>query len=134
MVFGSALALPKPQEPPTEEVENPEQAEPAQVEEAAPAASTQLGESQLSLALKLSGAKPQAVSASSYGGRRRRSPQDAEEEQKESEPEESAPPAAEGDAAPAQLGESQLSLALKLSGAKPQAVSASSYGGRRWEA
>ena len=86
------------------------------------------GESQLALALSLSNAKPQAVSASSYGGRQKRAAQEPvpqETEQTEAKQDETA------EDEHAHLGGSQLALALSLSNAKPQAVSASSYGGRR---
>ena len=121
------LGYPKPQEGQIaeEEKESVQQSEGPKI----PAHSDpSTGESQLALALSLSGAKPQAVSGSSYAGRRKRSaqepvPQETEQQtevkQEESEDEH------------AHLGGSQLALALSLSGAKPQPVSASSYGGRR---
>ena len=86
------------------------------------------GGSQLALALSLSDAKPQPVSASSYGGRRKRSPQEANPQEAGEQKEEGHEQEVDEHA---KFGGSQLALALSLSDAKPQPVSASSYGGRR---
>ena len=141
-IFSSSIAYPKPQEERSKEdaVEELQEAaaeEPATAPADGDKATSKFGGSQLALALELSGAKPQAVSASSYGGRKRRSPQDATEEPQEAAAEEptvaeepTAAPA-DGEKTTSKFGGSQLALALELSGAKPQPVSASSYGGRK---
>ncbi len=85
-------------------------------------------QNQLALALELSNAKPQAVGESSYGGRRKRSPQDPEQPEDAEPTLQAQTPEDEEKQSP---GQSQLALALAISNAKPQAVSESSYGGRR---
>ena len=130
-------AAEEPQEVAVEELQEAAAEEPATAPADGDKATSKFGGSQLALALELSGAKPQAVSASSYGGRKRRSPQDATEEPQEAAAEEptvaeepTAAPA-DGEKTTSKFGGSQLALALELSGAKPQPVSASSYGGRK---
>ena len=114
----SVLAYPKPQEP--------QQSEAVLEEAVVPDSSKSKFEgSQLGLALQLSNAKPQEVSASSYAGRRKRAPQTTEDEVVNAVPQQEP----ESSLAQSKFEGSQLGLALQLSNAKPQEVSASSYAG-----
>lgn len=122
--ISTSVGFPRPQEAEkgqTEEALEPV-VQPNETQEA------KFGGSQLALALSLSDAKPQPVSASSYGGRRKRSPQEANPQEAGEQKEEGHEQEVDEHA---KFGGSQLALALSLSDAKPQPVSASSYGGRR---
>lgn len=120
--------LPRPQDPEQTEV-GEEVAAPSEVP--TDAKDPKFEGSQLALALKLSNAGPQEVSASSYAGKRRRSPDESlvqEEEQVNPDHEGNLEEEEDHDA---RFGGSQLALALKLSGAGPQPVFSTSYAGRR---
>ncbi len=120
--------LPRPQDPDQPEVEQDAGA-PSEVP--TDAKDSKFEGSQLALALKLSNAGPQEVSASSYAGKRRRSPDESlaqEEEQANPDHEGGLEEEEDHDA---RFGGSQLALALKLSGAGPQPVFTTSYAGRK---
>ena len=120
--------LPRPQDP--EQIEVTEEAG-APSEVPTDAKDSKFEGSQLALALKLSNAGPQEVSASSYAGKRKRSPDESLAQQEEQANPDHEGALEEEEDHDARFGGSQLALALKLSGAGPQPVFSTSYAGRK---
>lgn len=128
-------ALPIPQDDPNSEVSSLEVGNASKED---PGLGSRFEGSQLGLALALSDAKPQPVSASSYGGRRKRRESQLVQEEEELLDEAQSNPSVAPEVLDARneylrtrFEGSSLGLALALSNAKPQPISESSYGGKK---